>query len=264
QGPDLVLAADQFVIHPVTRIADEARVRAAGDEARTVIAGYHWFTDWGRDTMISLPGLTLATGRTTEAGYILRTFAHYVRDGLIPNLFPEGQNEGLYHTADATLWFFQALARYVDVTGDQDTLEHHHAARHLTGAQRREALVDLLECVGAAHQLVDLEVAGQVLVDQPGEVEVRTHGAVHRPLDAFLLERHHVRRDRRADVHGRHADDHRGPAGPDRGEELQRGRLAPDGVERVVDAAPAGQPAHELNGVRLRRVHRVGGPERPG
>ena len=56
-----------------------------------MIAGYHWFTDWGRDTMISLEGLTLATGRYIEAGYILRTFAHYVRDGLIPNMFPEGR-----------------------------------------------------------------------------------------------------------------------------------------------------------------------------
>jgi predicted glycogen debranching enzyme len=89
---------------------------------RTVIAGYYWFTDWGRDTMISLEGLTLTTGRHLEAGYILRTFAHYVRDGLIPNLFPEGQKEGLYHTADATLWFFHAIARYLDVTGDRGTL----------------------------------------------------------------------------------------------------------------------------------------------
>ena len=56
-----------------------------------MIAGYHWFTDWGRDTMISLEGLTLTTGRYVEAGYILRTFAHYVRDGLIPNMFPEGE-----------------------------------------------------------------------------------------------------------------------------------------------------------------------------
>ena len=56
-----------------------------------MIAGYHWFTDWGRDTMISLEGLTLTTGRYIEAGYILRTFAHYVRDGLIPNMFPEGE-----------------------------------------------------------------------------------------------------------------------------------------------------------------------------
>jgi predicted glycogen debranching enzyme len=89
---------------------------------RTVVAGYHWFTDWGRDTMISLEGLTLATGRAIEARYILRTFAHYIRDGLIPNLFPEGENEGLYHTADATLWFFHALDRYVSTTSDKATL----------------------------------------------------------------------------------------------------------------------------------------------
>ena len=91
---ELVLAADQFLITPAGRVEDAARARAAGDEVRTVIAGYHWFTDWGRDTMISLEGLTLATGRHAEAGYILRTFAHYVRDGLIPNLFPEGEKRG--------------------------------------------------------------------------------------------------------------------------------------------------------------------------
>jgi predicted glycogen debranching enzyme len=123
-GParELVLAADQFLITPAGRIEEAARARAAGDEVRTVIAGYHWFTDWGRDTMISLEGLTLTTGRHAEAGYLLRTFAHYVRDGLIPNLFPEGQKEGLYHTADATLWFFHALHRYLAYTDDRFTL----------------------------------------------------------------------------------------------------------------------------------------------
>ncbi len=123
-GPaaDLVLAADQFIIVPAGRVKDAARARAAGDELRSVIAGYHWFTDWGRDTMISLEGLTLATGRYQEAAWILRTFAHYVRDGLIPNLFPEGRNDGLYHTADATLWFFHAVHRYVEVSGDRETL----------------------------------------------------------------------------------------------------------------------------------------------
>jgi predicted glycogen debranching enzyme len=120
---ELVLAADQFIITPAGRVEDSARARAAGDEVRTVIAGYHWFTDWGRDTMISLDGLTLVTGRHLEAGYILRTFAYYVRDGLIPNLFPEGENRGLYHTADATLWYFHAVDRYLDVTNDRMTLE---------------------------------------------------------------------------------------------------------------------------------------------
>jgi predicted glycogen debranching enzyme len=93
-------------------------------------------TDWGRDTMISLEGLTLTTGRHMEAGYILRTFAQHIKDGLIPNLFPEKEHEGLYHTADATLWYFHALKRYVDYTNDRGTLRqllpklqdvvHHH------------------------------------------------------------------------------------------------------------------------------------------
>jgi predicted glycogen debranching enzyme len=119
---ELVLAADQFIITPAGRVEDAARARAAGDEVRTVIAGYHWFTDWGRDTMISFEGLTLTTGRYAEAGWILRTFAHYIRDGLLPNFFPDGENQGVYHTADATLWYFHAVQRYVEVTGDEETL----------------------------------------------------------------------------------------------------------------------------------------------
>jgi predicted glycogen debranching enzyme len=119
---ELVFAADQFVITPAGRFEEAARAHASGDEVRTVIAGYHWFTDWGRDTMISLEGLTLLTGRWLEAGYILRTFAHYVRDGLIPNMFPDGKKQGLYHTADATLWFFHALGRYLEYSDDRATL----------------------------------------------------------------------------------------------------------------------------------------------
>ena len=91
--------------------------------------------------MISFEGLTLVTGRHTEAGWILRTFARYVRDGLLPNMFPEGGQEGLYHTADATLWFFHAIDRYLEVTQDRATLtlilptlldivEHHLRGTH--------------------------------------------------------------------------------------------------------------------------------------
>ena len=116
---ELVLAADQFLIVPVGRRRDAVRAVAEGDELRSVIAGYHWFTDWGRDTMISLEGLTLTTGRWREAASVLRTFARYVHQGLLPNMFPDGSNEGLYHTADATLWFFHALDRYTTVTGDR-------------------------------------------------------------------------------------------------------------------------------------------------
>jgi predicted glycogen debranching enzyme len=132
-GRDLIWAADQFIFKPMGRQKDITRARAAGDEICSIIAGYHWFTDWGRDTMISLEGLTLTTGRRYEASYILRTFAHYIKDGLIPNMFPEGQNEGLYHTADATLWFFHAIHRYMQVADD----------RHLMG-QLLPKLVDIV------------------------------------------------------------------------------------------------------------------------
>jgi len=119
----LVLASDQFIVLPGTRLEESAIARAAGDEVRTVIAGYHWFTDWGRDTMISLEGLTLCTGRHREARAILRTFSHYVKDGLLPNHFPEGQRVPIYNTVDATLWYFHAIDRYNQATGDEETLE---------------------------------------------------------------------------------------------------------------------------------------------
>jgi predicted glycogen debranching enzyme len=120
---EMVLAADQFVVTAIGRVANRARSHALGEEITTVIAGYHWFTDWGRDTMISLEGLTLVTHRYADARSILRAFSRYVRDGLIPNNFPEGANAGVYYTADATLWFFHAIDRYVDCTGDTRLLE---------------------------------------------------------------------------------------------------------------------------------------------
>ena len=137
----LVLAADQFVILPASRPEESVLAHIAGEEVRTIIAGYHWFTDWGRDTMISLEGLTLCTGRHREARAILHTFAHYVKDGLLPNHFPEGQRTAIYNTADATLWYFHALDRYFQVTGDRETLavlfpvlqsviEHHFKGTH--------------------------------------------------------------------------------------------------------------------------------------
>jgi predicted glycogen debranching enzyme len=118
----LALAADQFIIAPRFRPPDTGWARATGQDTRSVIAGYHWFTDWGRDTMISLEGLALCTGRAREAAAILRTFRHHVKDGLVPNFFPEGGQAGVYHTADATLWFFHAIERYVKLTGDLSLL----------------------------------------------------------------------------------------------------------------------------------------------
>jgi predicted glycogen debranching enzyme len=119
---ELVLAADQFIFEPRGRLRDKVQAHAMDDKVRAVIAGYHWFTDWGRDTMISLEGLTLTTGRYSDARGILRTFNRYVRDGLIPNFIPEGADKGVYHTADATLWYFHALDRYLAYTDDRVTL----------------------------------------------------------------------------------------------------------------------------------------------
>jgi len=118
----LTMAADQFIVLPGSRLEETVMAQAEGTDLRTIYAGYHWFGDWGRDTMISLEGLTLTTGRYREAGAILRTFANYVKDGLLPNLFPEGERQALYHTVDATLWYFHAIARYVEVTGDRTIL----------------------------------------------------------------------------------------------------------------------------------------------
>ena len=117
----LVVAADQFVVErrPAADAVAGAAVGAGADD-RTVIAGYPWFTDWGRDTMIALPGLCLVTGRADDAARVLRGFARYVRDGLIPNSFPDatGVVPG-YHTVDASLWFVHAVAEYARATGDE-------------------------------------------------------------------------------------------------------------------------------------------------
>jgi predicted glycogen debranching enzyme len=214
----LVLAADQFIINPATRVADEARVRATGDEPRTVIAGYHWFTDWGRDTMISLEGLTLSTGRNREAGNILRTFAAYIRDGLIPNMFPEGAHAGLYHTADATLWFFHAVGRYAAATGDRETVRmllpklidivEHHLRGTLFNIH-----VDpndgLLAQGEEGYQLtwMDAKVDGWVVTPRRGkavEINALWYNAL-RTLEALLLQEGDDFNARRMDEHASRA-----------------------------------------------------------
>lgn len=85
---------------------------------KTLIAGYPWFSDWGRDTMIALPGLTLVTGRFDVARSILLAFAEHVSEGMLPNRFPDGGEQPEYNTVDATLWFFNAILAYADYTGD--------------------------------------------------------------------------------------------------------------------------------------------------
>jgi predicted glycogen debranching enzyme len=107
----LILAADQFIVE-----RDNTDGLALG---KTVIAGYPWFADWGRDTMIALPGLTLATGRFDISASVLRTFASFLDEGMLPNRFPDGGEKPEYNTADATLWFFVAIDEYVRATSDE-------------------------------------------------------------------------------------------------------------------------------------------------
>lgn len=213
---ELVLAADQFIITPAGRVEDAARAKAAGDEVRTVIAGYHWFTDWGRDTMISLEGLTLLTGRVAEAGWILRTFAHFIRDGLIPNMFPEGESDGLYHTADATLWFFHALDRYVRASGDRTTLDillpklveivekHLHGTRFGIHVDPQDGL---LRQGAEGYQLtwMDAKVEGWVVTPRRGkavEINALWYNAL-RLLEDWLREEQEIAQ---ADVYAGHAE----------------------------------------------------------
>ena len=108
----LAVAAEQF------RVVRRPTGDAPSAEQRTVVAGYHWFTDWGRDTMISLPGLAMRPGTLWEARAVLDTYIRYLDQGLIPNRFPDGGQVPEYNTIDATLWLFQAVAAYLRASRD--------------------------------------------------------------------------------------------------------------------------------------------------
>src|SRR5712664_546465 len=112
--PQLVLAADQFVVK---------RALPEEPQGHSVIAGYHWFGDWGRDTMIALPGLTLVTGRADVAKQILLAFARYIDGGMLPNNFPDAGGTPEYNTVDAALWYFEAVRQYFAATRDLETLQ---------------------------------------------------------------------------------------------------------------------------------------------
>ncbi len=110
----LILAADQFIVK---------RSLPEESDGRSVIAGYHWFGDWGRDTMIALPGLTLVTGRADVARQILLAFSRYVDGGMLPNNFPDAGGKPDYNTVDAALWYFEAIRQYFEATQDIVTLQ---------------------------------------------------------------------------------------------------------------------------------------------
>jgi predicted glycogen debranching enzyme len=183
----LTLAADQFIVERWFSSASKATEDEAEDAGqkeyvyKTVIAGYPWFNDWGRDTMISLPGLTLATGRSEDAAAILSTFAQYVVDGLLPNNFPDhsGVIPG-YNTVDATLWYVLAVYAYYQATHDMALVDqllpvlrdiidwHRRGTRYHIGVDPADGLLHAGE-PGVQLTWMDAKVGDWVVTPRTGK-----------------------------------------------------------------------------------------------
>ena len=141
----LTLAADQFIV-----------ARGTG---HTVIAGYHWFSDWGRDTMIALPGLTLSTDRPEIAKSVLTEFAKHISEGMLPNRFPDAGEVPEYNTVDATLWFFEAIRAYLEKTGDDEFVRDVLYAK----------LVDIVDWhIRGTRYRIHLDTDGLLYAGEPG------------------------------------------------------------------------------------------------
>ncbi len=179
----LVLAADQFVVERATRV---------DPHGRSVIAGYPWFSDWGRDTMIALPGLAVVTGRHDLARTVLGTFAAFVDQGMLPNYFPDQGEAPEYNTVDAALWFFQAVRAYHDATGDHGFLAeiypvledigawYERGTRHGIRVDRQDGLVRAGE-PGVQLTWMDAKVEDWVVTPRQGkpvEINALWYGAL--------------------------------------------------------------------------------------
>ena len=166
-GRTLALAADALIVRRSDRLS-------------TIVAGYHWFTDWGRDTMISLPGLTLCTGRADEAKQMLQAFAAHMSEGMIPNRFPDGEGEPEYNSADATLWMFVAVHRYLEATNDvafvvghllpvlRDALDWHRRGTRYGIRVDEDGLLCAGE-TGVQLTWMDAKVGGRVVTPRQGK-----------------------------------------------------------------------------------------------
>ncbi|MBL8746733.1 MAG: glycogen debranching enzyme family protein [Phycisphaerae bacterium] len=180
----LIDAADDFLVQ---RTVD-------GVQLTTVLAGYPWFSDWGRDTMIALPGLLLSTGRFAEAFYTLKAFAHHAKDGLIPNVFDDYGGPPQYNTADASLWFLHACREYLNASGDRRGLEasllpacHQIIERHEAGTHfgiRMDPDDGLIESGDPTTQLTWMDAKRDGVVFTP------RHG---KPVEVNALWHHGLR-----------------------------------------------------------------------
>ncbi len=167
----LVAAADQYIVQR--------------GNFKTIVAGYHWFTDWGRDTMIALPGLTLVTGRFEVARQILSAFAESIDQGMLPNRFPDAGETPEFNTVDATLWFFEAVRAYLEYTGDAAFVREQLYPKlkgimewHLHGTRYRICVSSdgLLQCGEPGVQLtwMDAKIGDFVVTPRTGKpVEIQ-------------------------------------------------------------------------------------------
>lgn len=215
----LVLAADSFVVerHVPVRTSDaqtQAVISASPEVGHSIIAGYPWFSDWGRDSMISLPGLFLATGRADVARSLLRTYAGFIDGGLIPNRFPDADSAPEYNTADATLWLLEALRAYVEATADLALVEelwpalreivrcHLRGTRHGIACDPSDGLLRAGE-PGVQLTWMDAKVGDWVVtprIGKPIEINALWHNglcvlaqlaeATGQPLDAAFYREH--------------------------------------------------------------------------
>ena len=180
----LILAADQFIVKRTIESTDFAPL-VGGRDGATIIAGYHWFTDWGRDTMISLPGLCLSTGRFEDARKIIASFANTVSMGMLPNRFGDNGEAPEYNNVDGTLWYFIAVHKYLQATNDEqfvlkdilpvlkDIIEwHHNGTRYHIHVEADGLLYSGEE--GVQLTWMDAKVNGWVVTPRTGKaVEVQ-------------------------------------------------------------------------------------------
>lgn len=181
----LILAADQFIVRrtytpPGTPSHARQEPTPSHVDGHSIIAGYPWFADWGRDAMIALPGLTLATGRFEVAASVLRTFAASIRDGLVPNRFPDDGQEAEFNTADASLWFVEAARAYLEASGDRALIaeiypaltdvvaRHRQGTRHGIGVDPDDGLLRIGE-TDSNLTWMDAVVDGRAVTPRTGK-----------------------------------------------------------------------------------------------
>ena len=187
------------LVQALTRAADQFIVGRG--EHKTVIAGYHWFSDWGRDTMLSLPGLTLAASRFDDARDILLEFSKYIDQGMLPNRFPDLGEAPEYNTVDATVWYFEAIRAYYQYTGDKQLIEKLYPILvnvidwHVRGTRygtRMEPGNGLLTCGEPGVQLtwMDAKIGDWVVTPRHGkpvEIQALWYNAL-RIMESFAVQ----------------------------------------------------------------------------